>query len=445
MKIFLAVIFILLYPLSSFSQEDHLIILSPHWEGVRYEFQWAFQEAHKRSTGRDVSFTWLDAGGTSEILRFIRSEYDKNPGGINIDLFFGGGIEPYEELKRQNLLSSYKVPDMLLNRIPKDIGGTLLVDPDYQYYSPVIGSFGILCNAEVLKIIQAPLPKTWEDLTQPLFHSWLASSDPRKSGSSHMIYEIILQAYGWEKGWDVIFGLGQNIRSFGAQSNQPAKDVESGEVACAFAYDTQAWWAQQKYGADAMPLVLPEGLTALAPDAAGILRGAPNKTIAEHFMDFLMSDEGQRLWIKPKGSIGGPKQYNLARMPVIPSIYKESGPKLTNFNPFQWQNSFVFESDKASRRWNILNDLLGVFIIDYHELLRSKDVGIRFPSIPTEEIVLSYSKSWSDPRFRDSKIQEWKKQNKELYGKRSYKSLFILSLPGLFILILIGRSWMLKR
>ncbi|NMC62008.1 MAG: extracellular solute-binding protein [SAR324 cluster bacterium] len=419
-------------------QAEELIILSPHWEGIRYEFQWAFQEVYKKETGKDLSFKWLDAGGTSEILRFVRSEYDKNPKGINIDLFFGGGVEPYEELKRQKLLETIAISDAVSTQLVKEIAGVPLIDPEFKWYAPVIGSFGILCNAEVLRLLKLPVPQTWEDLNNPKFHSWLASSDPRKSGSSHIIYEIILQAYGWERGWRVIFGLGQNIRAFSAQSNQPAKDVESGEVACAFAYDTQAWWAQQKYGKDKMPYVLPKKLTALTPDAVGILKGAPNREIALRFIDFLMSKEGQRLWIRPKGSAGGPKQYDLARMPVLPFAYSESGPKLISFNPFEWKESFFLDSDKASKRWNILNDLLGVFILEPHSFLRTRKANISKLDLPSETEILDDAESWNNFLFKDLKLREWKSKSKSIYLNQGDKDLLLLALPVLILFLFVA-------
>ena len=102
-------------------------------------------------------------GGTPDILKFLRSEFKNKPNGIEIDLFFGGGTDPYTELKKQGVLEAYRVP-IVLNRL------------------------------------RFPEPKTWGDLARPELFSWVRSADPRKSGSVHMAYEIILQAHGWERG-----------------------------------------------------------------------------------------------------------------------------------------------------------------------------------------------------------------------------------------------------
>lgn len=439
----LPILLALSVPLSAVSEEKNLTIISPHWEGIRYEFQWAFQDYYRSVTGKGISFTWLDVGGTSEILRFVRSEFDRRPEGINVDLFFGGGVEPYEELSRLKLLRPFKLPDV--ESLPPDISGAPLIGNDYMWYAPVVGSFGILCNSKVLELLKIPTPETWEDISKTQYYSWVASTDPRKSGSGHMIYEIILQAYGWQKGWNIIFAIGRNIRGFGAQSNQPAKDVESGEVACAFAYDTQAWWAQQKYGSERMPFILPRGLTALAPDAVGILKGAPNLKEAELFVEFLMSAAGQRLWIRPKGSEGGPRNYDLARMPVLPGIYSESSAKLVHFNPFTWHNEFTLDARIAAERWNILNDLLGTFIVEPHAALRASGETTAFPQVPSEQETMALAAKWSDPYHRDRAIRSWKDRISVHLPNTGRNQLLWLSSPWIFLLALIALRFLSRK
>ena len=43
--------------------QDQLVLLSPHWEGIRIELDEAFREQYKQDTGRDVDLKWLDVGG----------------------------------------------------------------------------------------------------------------------------------------------------------------------------------------------------------------------------------------------------------------------------------------------------------------------------------------------------------------------------------------------
>src|SRR5438552_7066319 len=84
----------LLLNLSVAGAADRLVLLSPHWEGIKNEFERAFKEQYLLETGRNVDLEWIDAGGTSEALRFLRSEFRNKPEGVDIDIFFGGGLEP---------------------------------------------------------------------------------------------------------------------------------------------------------------------------------------------------------------------------------------------------------------------------------------------------------------------------------------------------------------
>ena len=54
---------------------ETLIIISPHNEAVRHEFDRAFTAAHFQRTGRRVRIDWRTPGGTSEIARSLASAY----------------------------------------------------------------------------------------------------------------------------------------------------------------------------------------------------------------------------------------------------------------------------------------------------------------------------------------------------------------------------------
>jgi len=55
--------------------DDTLVIISPHNEAIRYEFGRAFRSWYYKRTGRSIVVDWRAIGGTSEITRFIESEY----------------------------------------------------------------------------------------------------------------------------------------------------------------------------------------------------------------------------------------------------------------------------------------------------------------------------------------------------------------------------------
>jgi len=52
-----------------------LVIISPHNEAVRYEFGEAFSRWHREHYSRPVKIDWRMVGGTTEIMRYLASEY----------------------------------------------------------------------------------------------------------------------------------------------------------------------------------------------------------------------------------------------------------------------------------------------------------------------------------------------------------------------------------
>ncbi|HEY7322863.1 MAG TPA: extracellular solute-binding protein [Candidatus Binatia bacterium] len=417
----LAQIWLLLLSFTNAGAADQLVLVSPHWEGIQHEFEIAFKSHYYRATGHTVKLEWMDAGGTSEALRFIRSEFKAKPAGIGIDVFFGGGLDPYLALKQDDLLESYVLPKSLLEKIPPRLGGVPIYDPDHTWYGATLSGFGIIYNKTVLKLTRLPVISTWEDLALPVAFGWVGSSDPRKSGSVHMAYEIILQAYGWDRGWQILTALGANVRNFTNAAAQIPKDVAIGEVAYGLAIDFFAWAQVNEVGADKLGFVMPANLTIIYPDSIGILKGAPNPEVARAFVRFVMSEAGQRLWLMAKGAPGGPQQYQLNRFSVMPSLYETDQHNMAvKLNPFTLQSNFAFDAKKGADRWAIVNDLIGALIIDQKQLLdqawkAALAAGLtdaewrRLAAMPvSEKEALDLARAeWRDPALRNQKINEW--------------------------------------
>ncbi|MEM6884848.1 MAG: extracellular solute-binding protein [Verrucomicrobiota bacterium] len=352
--------------------EDELIIVSPHWEGIQYEFGRAFEAHYQDKFGKKINVRWRDLGGTSQIEKAIDAGYAADPKSCKIDVFFGGGIDPFESQKEKGQLHPYRLPESILNSIPSEIGGFPIIDPDYTFYGAALSSFGILENRKVLESISLPEVHQWEDLAHPGLLSWVSSADPRKSGSVHMIYEIILQAYGWERGWAIIYQMSGNVRSFLQSSSAPTKEVSTGDAAYAVSIDINGMTQQAFLGKENVRFMIPKGVSVINPDGIAILKGAPNLPQAEAFMNFVMSIEGQSLWMKPQGNPDGAVKFGITRMGVIPEMYSgDMTELLVPINPFTQKYPFTYSSETGSKRWGVINDLIGQTIIDVHSHLRA--------------------------------------------------------------------------
>jgi ABC-type Fe3+ transport system substrate-binding protein len=429
MKRFSTSIFIislcLLLALPAFAAKK-LILVSPHQESIQREFTDAFKGWYRKKTGETVELEWLDQGGTSSIMRFIRSEFSRNPKGINIDIFWGGGHEPYTALDQEKRLEPYKLPDAVLSRVPKDFFGIPVYDPKYTWYGTALSGFGIIFNKIVLKAEKKPEPRTWEDLARPEFKGWVGSADPRQSGSVHMSYAVMIESYGWEKAWSIITRLGANVKNFTQGAGDAPRDVVTGEVAAGLAIDFYAWPRVEEFGADKVGYVLPKGLTVVNPDSIGILKGAPNLDVAKEFVTFVMSEEGQKLWMLPKGAQGGPKKFTLGRLSVLPSLHQTLGKKsIVPLNPFELGGLVNYDSNRQGKLWSLVNDLVGALLVDTHQdLVRAWEAVIAGGMKPeavaeltkmpvTLDQALALSAKWKNDAFRNQNINEWVKFARE--------------------------------
>ncbi len=411
---------------------DQLVLMSPHSDEIQNEFESAFVAFYQKTTGRDVRVEWLDiGGGTSSILRYIKSEFGRSPEGIGIDVFFGGGTAPYVDLSERGLCHPYRLSDTALNRLPAQIGGVPLYDSAYQWYGATLSGFGIVYNRRVLEILNLPIPQTWADLGAPELFSWVGSGDPRKSGSVHMAYELILQAYGWEKGWEVITTMGANVRNFGQGGSYAPKEVAVGEVAYGLSIDFYAWAQVAEVGDDYVGFVMPDNLTIVNPDGIAILKGAPNLKVAQVFLEFVMSDAGQKLWFLKKGVPGGPVVKQLNRFTVLPDLYtRYQSDAAVTLNPFEWRSDLIYDAELGSGRWRVLNDLIGVMVIDSQRALQvawknamtdgvSEEERKALSSVPVSEAeALKLEQSWGDAEVRNRTMANWMDLARDKYGAR---------------------------
>ena len=405
--------------------EDALIIISPHSEGIQTEFDRNFKIWYEEQTGRTVEVDWRDVGGTSSNYRFIDSEFKRVPEGIDVDMFFGGGTDSYLRLAEQNLLSPYKLPAAQLEQIPQTFHGIPVYDAEYQWYGAALSSFGIMFNDELRTMLGLPEVQTWQDLGDTTLFKQIGAADPRESGSAHMMYEIILQTHGWKNGFALLTKIGGNVRRFSAGANAIPKDVVAGDVIYGMAIDFYAYGQIVVVGADKIKYVMPSDGTVVNPDSIAILKGAPNLAVAQKFIEFVLSERGQKLWMLPDSDAEGPKwEGGLNRASVLPALYEKLGDRCIVTNPFTLGfTPFQYDADKGGARWDIVNDLFGVLIIDSHKDLvnawkaigNCKDAAKRDAAIASltqmpisEEDAMQFATAeWKDPGFRNEKLKEW--------------------------------------
>jgi iron(III) transport system substrate-binding protein len=135
--------------------------------------------------------------------------------------------------------------------------------------------------------------KDWDDLLNPKLKGQIAQCTPDRSSSSHASYEVILQTYGWEKGWDWLRRLSANTGIFTTRSRDVPNVVAKGEFAVGFAVPSYMAFAEVLNGYD-VAFVYPKNAY-VTPEPMAVLKGAPHAKAAHAFVEFMLSEEGQKL------------------------------------------------------------------------------------------------------------------------------------------------------
>jgi ABC-type Fe3+ transport system substrate-binding protein len=415
---------------------DEVIVISPNWDGIKEETARAFSVWHEKKYGQPATVRWREAGGgTSQIIRMLRAEYQTNSS-ADIDVLYGGGVDPFRDLAKDGLLLRYDPPADILAEIPPELNGMEMYDPDRLWFGASLSGFGIITNERVRQAVGLPEVHTWADLADPRVAGWISACDPRASGSALTIYEIILQSYGWDKGWAVLTEMSGNVRNFLASSAASAVEVGVGDAAYGVAIDSYGEAQAGYYGADNVTFILPEGQTMIDPDSIAILKNPPHPELAQHFLEFVLSRDGQLLWMLPKGSPGGSTKNVINRMSVMPALYDElAGQTPVTTNPFKMHSDFVYSNALGSKRRAILSVLIACWMIDTHDALAPAWKALNSPAAQklteiqrqallaelvappcTEQELLHLADTdWKNPVKRTALVNQWQREALKRY------------------------------
>jgi len=426
--------------------DEELVIISPHWDGIRHEFGLAFEKWYFDKTKKHVQVTWLDlGGGTGEIKKYLEEKFKNlpvsvpvpasaNPAvksfldeklkkqdeeGIGADILFGGGMDMLPQMAQKNFFEPYVLSPEQLKDLPAEINGQELRDKKMRYHAACLSTFGFVYNRLVMQQASLPVPKRWDDLGRPEFQGWVSCGDPSNSGSLHMAFELILQGQGWQKGSETLTRMISDVRSFNEGGVSIPRDVSLGQAAVGPCIDFYASAPVRRQGATHLQLVIPEGMSVATPDCIAVLRNQKHRDAAFAFVEFVLSEAGQRLWYQTRGDSGGPVDYDLERLPVMPRIYDMGLKTNTLINPFKDKPDFKYDSKKGGERWGTLNDLWHAVLIDVHEDLwsarkaiiaarRDNDLGAALCRAPMgEEAILSVAKQRLPAESRNDLRNKW--------------------------------------
>lgn len=278
-----------------------LVILTRHdttiWEG--FEGPFLASDFAKQNGVTDIEWLQPDASFWKQVI-----ERGDKP----VDVAWGGGPTLFDQLVRDNLLSPLDDPSLLqtVDGISDTIGGAPMKRKDASgqivWVAAAISSFGFTVNHDFLRRYNLPAPQKWEDLASVEYAKLLPTAsismgNAPQTTSNTRIYEIILQAFGWEKGWSIMARMAGNSQIYsGSVETQQA--VEIGEVGVGMSIDFYGYTTQLRN--PSTEYVLPEGQSIINGDPIALAKSTQHKQAAQAFINFVLSPEGQSLWLSEK-------------------------------------------------------------------------------------------------------------------------------------------------
>ncbi|MDR2677739.1 MAG: ABC transporter substrate-binding protein [Puniceicoccales bacterium] len=320
-----------------------------------------------------------------------------------IDIFFGGGASEFARVADQGILVDTgfmaEHPELLgEDVIPQHFAGNDLWDRDGRWYGSALSAFGIIYNSDALaaKGLNKTDVSQWEQLTDPKLIGAITLADPTKSSALLKALEMIVQQQimsppggkkgpgadarairaGWIRGLQVIQLISGNTRYFAETPSKMILDVGAGNSAVGIIVDfmgkAQCSAENARCGYARLGFVIPQDGSAIGPDPIGILRGAPNVAVAKHFLEYVLSEDGQKIFAFKAGTPGGPLAHTLYRPPINKRIYAPefAAWRTDDDNPYTSLAGFDFRSDRTACVYNALKWIVKfAFIIPHQELI----------------------------------------------------------------------------
>jgi iron(III) transport system substrate-binding protein len=271
--------------------EDELTLITPVAKTLTDPTLADFAKYAKETWNITLKTSALAAGTPVAYGRIL--EWKGRP---EVDIFWGGESALFDKLAAQNLLARLDLPKAVLDAIPATIGKPkpiYLKDPKGFWTGTVLEPYGLVYHPKVLARLGVPEPKDWDDLLHPKLKGHVAQCAPSRSSSSHATYEVILQRDGDDKGWAWLKRLGANTGIFTARSRDVPSVVARGEFAAGFAVPSYMAFEDRLAGFE-LKFVAPKTAW-ITPEPIAVLAGAKHPKAALAFIEYMLSERGQRV------------------------------------------------------------------------------------------------------------------------------------------------------
>lgn len=232
----------------------------------------------------------VNPGGAEAIIARLEAERNMP----QADVFHSGAVYEYLVAAEKGLLAKTD-PARIAPDLPATLdiaGGSIpLYDEEGRWY--VWGfSLGVIgYNTRRLEQLGLEPPRGWHHLTDPRYRGQVVFNMPQRSSSAFNTLVAHYQMFGREGTWALWDALDRNIAFYTPSTSTIYALVARGEVPISFG-TARPYYVDRSRG-HTVDVVYPEEGAWVFATGAAVVEGSRNRELAEAFIRFLLSPEGQ--------------------------------------------------------------------------------------------------------------------------------------------------------
>lgn len=322
--------------------------------------------------------------------------------GAPIDVAWGGGPTLFNNLYEMGFLQeintsihpAHSAIMYELMKIPTRIAGaeTYRVGSDGHvvWIGASISSFGFTINKEVLNRLEVPVPEKWDDLASPEYARHLPDiyiigiADPTMSTSNTRIFEIILQAKGWDEGWRILTLIAANSIIYSG-SGDVRDSVMRGDIGVGTTIDFYGYMAMNNN--PSCEYIIPSNESIVNADPIAFLKDSRYPVHAAAFIAWVLNEYGgQQVWL----------DHEINRLPINPEVFNTpNGQKRKDLHQalqmIQQSGGIVFNETLSAQWVDAIVNYFKATLVNPHE-----DLVVTWGNIAKAYLNGEISKEWFD-------------------------------------------------
>lgn len=266
--------------------------------------------AFEKQSGDTVN---LWASSTGKIMARVQAEQSNPHADVLILADQSAGLA----LQDQGLLDSYR-PKRILKRLRPSLNLP-------SYFVPM-GADTVAIVVNTRHLPAGKPPEDWKSLLKPAYKDQVSMPNPLMSGTASDFVLALLQQKNFD-GWKYFARIKANGAIWPGPNAAALSPVKLG-ARCVLMAGVGHTSLKAKKKGNSLTLILPPGGTVLIPRPIVILKSSKHEALAKKFVDFVLSNAGQKLVSK---ALLIPAVTNIGANPIWPDLDK------ANFWKVDWR------------------------------------------------------------------------------------------------------------